>query len=283
MTNRLTSLGEERWTIHFESRRRVAAGEDVIELTIGEPDVPVPPHLIDVAETAMRAGRTRYSGGRGDPVMIEAIAKKYSKRTGRSIGADHVLCLPGTQAALTVAVMSLVETGDAVLVPDPYYATYEGVVRLTGADFIPVPMDAANNFRLTAEQVEAAVTPNTKVLLLNSPHNPTGATLSADEIALIGAVCERHNLWIVSDEVYEHLVFDDQSHHSVLQLEGLRERSFALFSFGKTYSVTGWKTGYCVAPPGLTEELRKVYQFVSFVAVTPVQMVDLSVAKACTY
>jgi len=210
VTDRLASLGSERWAVHFDARRRVAAGEDIIELTIGEPDVPTPEHLIEVAYAAMRAGRTRYSGGRGETAFTNAVAGKYAKRTGRDIGPNNVMGLPGTQAALAVAMKSLVEAGDAVLVPDPYYATYEGVVGSSGAEFIPVPMSVENGFHLTAEQLRKAITPNSKVLLLNSPHNPTGAVLSADEIAAIGEVCIEHNLWIVSDEVYEQLIYQGE-------------------------------------------------------------------------
>jgi methionine aminotransferase len=138
-----------------------------------------------------------------------------------------------------------------------------------------------HSFRVDWQRVKAAITPRTRLIMVNSPHNPCGATLSSEDMLQLQALAEQHNLLVISDEVYEHLVFDDRQHHSALQFPALRQRSFALFSFGKTYSVTGWKTGYCVAPPALTAELRKVHQFVCFVAVTPVQLAvaDFMVAE----
>jgi methionine aminotransferase len=136
---------------------------------------------------------------------------------------------------------------------------------------VHVPL-TTGNFALDRDRLEAAISPRSRLLMINSPHNPSGSTLSLADLLYLQELTERHNLLCISDEVYEHLVFDGLAHHSVLQLPALRARSFALFSFGKTFSVTGWKTGYCVAPPALTAELRKIHQFVSFVAVTPVQL-----------
>lgn len=245
------------WAVHFDARARANAGEDIIELTIGEPDVPVSPTLIDAAHQAMLAGRTRYSGGRGEQATCEAIAAKYAERTGRDITAANVLTLPGTQAALAFAMLSLVEEGDDVLVPDPYYATYQGVVRATGANFVPVPMSAENGFRLTAEQLDAAVTPASKVLLLNFPHNPTGAVLSVEEIEAIGEVCIKHNLWILSDEVYEQLVYG-VPFASPFDLENLTDRTIAVSSISKSHAAPGFRSGWCVGPAWFTDKMQGV-------------------------
>ena len=259
ITDRLAALGSERWTVHFEARRRAAAGHDMVELTIGEPDVATPPDLIDHAAHAMRAGRTGYTGGAGEPGMLAAVAAKYAARTGRDIGADQVLAFPGTQAALGFVMLSLVEAGDAVLVPDPFYATYEGVVRATGADFVPVAMDAANGFHLTGEQVEAAITPSTRVLLLNSPHNPTGAVLTREAVAGIGAVCERHGLWIVSDEVYETLILDPAaSFASPFDDARLAARTIAVSSLSKSHAAPGFRAGWAVGPRAAMARIQSV-------------------------
>ncbi len=154
---------------------------------------------------------------------------------------------------------------------DPCYDSYQPSVELAGGRAIHVPL-SPRQFGLDRERLEAALSPRTRLIMINSPHNPSGSTLSREDLLYLQDLVERHNLLVISDEVYEHLVFDGQRHHSVLQFPGLRARSFVLFSFGKTFSVTGWKTGYCVAPPALTAELRKVHQFVCFVAVTPVQL-----------
>ncbi|MEL6783404.1 MAG: pyridoxal phosphate-dependent aminotransferase [Pseudomonadota bacterium] len=247
MAQRLASLGSERWAVHFEARRRVAAGEDIIELTIGEPDVPTPSALVETAAQAMRDGRTGYAGGRGEPGLLAAIARHYTKRSGRTVTPENVLALPGTQAALTVAMMTLVSEGDEVLLPDPYYATYEGVVRASGAQFVSVPMDAENGFHLTADYVEAAITPATKVLLLNSPHNPTGAVLTRQEITGIGAVCAKHDLWIVSDEVYESLIFHGQFASPFDQAD-LARRTLVTSSISKSHAAPGFRSGWMVGP-----------------------------------
>lgn len=167
--------------------------------------------------------------------------------------------------------MACVAPGDEVIVLDPCYDSYQPCVELAGGRAIHVPLRQPD-FALDRERLEAALGARSRLLILNSPHNPSGSTLSREDMLYLEALVQRHGLLVVSDEVYEHLVFDGRAHHSALQFPALRERSFALFSFGKTFSVTGWKTGYCIAPAALTAELRKVHQFVSFVAVTPVQL-----------
>ena len=263
VTDRLAALGSERWAVHFEVRKRVQAGEDIIELTIGEPDIPTPTPLLDVATRAMHGGRTGYSGGKGEAGFLQAVAEKYAKRSGRAITPANVLALPGTQAALALSMMSLVEAGDDVLVPDPYYATYEGVVRATGAGFVPVPMDAANRFHLTAGQVEAAITPTTKVLLLNSPHNPTGAVLGRDELAAIGEVCRKHNLWIVSDEVYETLIYEGEF-ASPFDIAELADRTIVASSISKSHAAPGFRSGWCVGPDWLIAKVQSVGEAILF-------------------
>lgn len=263
ITSRLASLGSDRWSVHFEARRRVLAGEDLIELTIGEPDIPTPPVLIETAYEAMKAGRTGYSAGKGEAGMLQALADKYAARSGRPLTKDNFLALPGTQAALAFVMMSLVEAGDAVLLPDPYYATYEGVVRATGADFVPVPMSGDNGFHLTAEQLEAAITPNAKVLLLNSPHNPTGAVLTADEIAAIGDVCIKHNLWIVSDEVYESLIYEG-SFASPFDNDALADRTIVTASISKSHAAPGFRSGWCVGPQWFVDRAQSVAEAALF-------------------
>lgn len=260
---RLASLGSDRWAVHFAARQRVANGEDIIELTIGEPDVPTPPALIDIACASMKEGRTGYAGTRGEPDMLDAVAQKYAARSGRTVTRANVLALPGTQAALTIAMMTVVGECDEVLLPDPYYATYEGVVRASGAHFVPVPMGADNGFHLTAKQVEASVTPKTKALLLNSPHNPTGAVLARDEIAAIGAVCTRHNLWIISDEVYESLIFDGPF-ASPFDQEILAQRTIVTSSISKSHAAPGFRSGWMVGPEWVVNAAQGVAEAILF-------------------
>ena len=247
ITDRLANLGSEKWEIHLRGRQMAASGEPLIELTIGEPDVGPDQRLLDVCSDAMRAGRTRYSNGRGEPTLLGALAEKYTRRSGREISERNILCFPGTQTALFATLMGLVEKGDKVLVPDPYYATYEGLVSGPGAELVPVPLSPGNRFHLRPEDIEAAYVPGCRVLLLNSPHNPSGAVLSRPEMEAIGDVCRKHDLWIVSDEVYEDLTFG-AAFASPFDIEALADRTIAVSSISKSCAAPGFRSGWAVGP-----------------------------------
>ncbi|MCP8896271.1 pyridoxal phosphate-dependent aminotransferase [Shinella daejeonensis] len=262
ITDRLANLGAEKWAVHTEARHRKDMGLPIIELTIGEPDVPPDESLLAEATRAMHAGRYRYSNGRGEPSVVDALVRKY--RTRRSdVTADNVLCFPGTQTALFAAMLGLVEAGDAVLVGDPYYATYEGVIAATGAQRITVPLRPENGFHMKAADLEAAITPQCRVLLLNTPHNPTGAVLSAAEISKIGAICRKHDLWIVCDEVYEQLVFDGVF-ASPFDDPELAERTIVVSSISKSHAAPGFRSGWAIGPAEFCTRLLSVSETMLF-------------------
>lgn len=248
VTDRLAHLGGAKWQMHLRAKAMMAAGIPLISLTIGEPDVPTPPGLIATAVAAMQAGRTTYSNGRGEPGLLAALADRYSARRGRPITADQVLCLPGTQTTLYAVLAGLVGPGDQVLCGDPMYATYEGVIAASGATMVPVPLRPENGFRMQAADVAARVTPAARVLLLNTPHNPTGAVLSRDDIAALARVAVRHDLWILCDEVYEDLVFDGVTFASPLDDPALAERVIVASSISKSHAAPGFRSGWCVGP-----------------------------------
>ncbi len=254
ITDRLSGLGSDKWRVHARGRELRALGHPVIEFTIGEPDVAPDSSLLEACNNAMRAGRTRYSNGRGEPAVLAALAAKYSKRTGRAITTNNVLYFPGTQTALYAVLTGLVESGDKVLVPDPYYATYEGVVRAPGADIVPVPLRAEDGFHLRAEILEAAITPGCRVLLLNNPHNPTGAVLTKPEIAAISEVCRKHDLWIVCDEVYEELTFG-AAFASPLDLPEMGDRTIVVSSISKSHAAPGFRAGWAVGSEEFCQRL----------------------------
>ncbi|MGH6760609.1 MAG: pyridoxal phosphate-dependent aminotransferase [Phyllobacterium sp.] len=263
ITDRLAGLGSDKWAVHIEGRAMKHEGQDVIELTIGEPDIPAPVELVDVADKAMRAGRTGYASGRGEPSMVSALSAKYTERTGRPIGPEHILCFSGTQTALYAVMMGIAEAGDEVITGDPLYATYDGVIKATGAVPVSVPLRSENGFRLRADDLEAAITPRTRAVLLNTPHNPTGATLTRQDIAEIGEVCRRHNLWIVSDEVYEQLVFDGEF-ASPLDNAALADRTVVVASISKSHAVPGFRSGWCVGPAEFTDRLQPLSETMLF-------------------
>ncbi|PDT86578.1 pyridoxal phosphate-dependent aminotransferase [Sinorhizobium sp. BJ1] len=262
ITSRLADLGSGKWSLHIRARQLKARGADLIELTIGEPDLPPHRALLDECQRAMDAGRYRYSNGRGEPALVAALAAKYRRRRAE-VTAENILCFPGTQTALFAVMLGLAEAGDGVLVGDPLYATYEGVIRSTGAHPVLVPLKPEHCFHMRAEDLERAITPNCRVLLLNTPHNPTGAVLTKAEIAAIGEVARRHDLWIVCDEVYEELVFD-AAFASPFDNQDLAERTVVVSSISKSHAAPGFRSGWAIGPAEFTYRLLPVSETMLF-------------------
>ena len=263
ISDRLSGLGAAKWAVHAEGLHRASLGEKIIMLSIGEPDLPPPASVLDAAASSMRAGRTRYAHGQGEPQTLIAIANHLTQRSGVPVTPEQVLFTAGTQNGLCTALLTLVQAGDEVLVPDPYYATYEGLVAASGATFVPVATRPEDNFHVTAQEIEKAITKRTKVLLLNTPSNPTGAVLTQKEIDEIGAVCERHDLWIICDEVYADMTFDvpfcspfDQPH--------LRHRTLAVSSISKSHALPGFRAGWVASHPDVTPRLVLVAEAMLF-------------------
>ncbi|MEP4037898.1 MULTISPECIES: pyridoxal phosphate-dependent aminotransferase [unclassified Pseudophaeobacter] len=255
VTSRLASLGGAKWDLHLAARDRVASGADIIEMTIGEPDVPVPAELMEQSITSMRAGRTGYSDGRGEINLRRALAESYTASRGRAFEPDNFLCFPGTQTALFAAMMGVAQHGDEVLVGDPMYATYEGVVAASGASLVPVPLSPENGFRMQAADVAARITPRTRALLLTSPHNPTGAILGQSELMALCELARVHDFWILSDEVYEQLVFEGAKFASPLSLPDYADRVIAVSSISKSHASPGFRSGWCVGSKAFCDAL----------------------------
>ncbi len=264
ITDRVADLGGAKWDVYLRARDLIAQGQDVISLTIGEPDVSTPADLIDVASRAMRDGRTTYSNGRGEDGLRAALATYYSELSGQDVEPNHVLCFPGTQTALYAVMTCLAESGDEVLVGDPMYATYEGVIRSTGADMVPVPLRWENGFRISVDDIRERITPRSRVLLLTTPHNPTGAVLTREDLAAIGRLAKEHDLWIVSDEVYGELVFDGTEFTSALSLPEFAERTVVVSSISKSHAAPGFRSGWCIGPEPFVEALLPISENMLF-------------------
>ena len=264
ITDRLATLGGAKWEVHLRARAMAAAGTPILALSIGEPDMPPPRELLDRAMASMVAGRHAYSNGRGEPGLLSALAARYSRRTGREVTPDQFVCLPGTQTALYATLMALVGPGDEVLVGDPMYATYEGVIAATGAQVVAVPLRPEHGFHMQAADVAALVTPRTRVILVNTPHNPTGAVLTHAEVRAIGAVAQAHDLWILSDEVYEELVFDGGSFASPFDEGELADRVVVVSSISKSHAAPGFRSGWCAGPVEFIERLLPVAETMLF-------------------
>ncbi len=263
------SGGGAKWEVHNRAKDLAAAGRDVIMLTIGEPDVPPSSDLLETAISAIRAGRTNYSDGRGEPELREALASYYTDRDGRAFGPENILCFPpGTQTALYGGVMrGLAESGDEVLVGDPMYATYEGVVRASGADVVKVPLRPEHGFRIQAADIKARITDRTRAVLLTTPHNPTGAILTPpQDITEIGALAKEHDFWIISDEVYSELIFGDTEFESPPQArEDLQDRVVVVSSISKSHAAPGgFRSGWCVGSAEFIEGLLPLAEAMLF-------------------
>jgi methionine aminotransferase len=276
-TSKLPAVG----TTIFTTMSQLAAQTGAINLSQGFPDFDGPEALREALARHVAAGHNQYAPMTGLPALREQIAMKIERLYGRNVSADsEVTVTPGATQAIFCAIQALIHPGDEAIVFDPCYDSYDPSVTLAGGRCIHVPL-AEGSFAIDWQRLEAALSPRTRLIILNTPHNPSGALISRDELDRLAALIRDRDIHIVSDEVYEHLVFDGRQHASILAHDELYARAFVVSSFGKTYHVTGWKTGYVVAPPALSAELRKVHQYVSFCGVTPLQYALADFMAAC--
>ncbi|GAB4122273.1 MAG: pyridoxal phosphate-dependent aminotransferase [Wenzhouxiangellaceae bacterium] len=251
------------------SQKAAAAG--ALNLAQGFPDFPPPQALQQALKKHLDAGHHQYSPLAGVPRLREQIAAKTALCYGVQIDPEtEVTVTTGATEALFSTITAMVRPGDEVILLDPAYDSYAPAVRLAGGKTVHVPL-LPPHYRPDWDQVAAAVNDKTRLIMLNTPHNPCGSLLTDDDFARLQQIVAGSNVFLISDEVYEHIVFDQQRHISMLQYPKLRARAFVMSSFGKTYHATGWKVGYCVAPPDLTWELRRIHQFVTFCVSTPMQ------------
>ena len=271
MTSKLPDVG----TTIFAVMSQLALDCKAINLSQGFPSFEPPAELIDRIDHYLRSGANQYAPMPGVPTLRRAIAKKTARMQGRSLDADtEVTVCTGATEGLFSAIQAIVRPGDEVIVFDPAYDSYEPAVTLAGGRTVHVPLaisDDGFDFSIDWQRLEDALNDKTRLVIINFPHNPTGAILSADDLQQLAALLRNTSAYLLSDEVYEHIVFDGEPHVSALSVDELWERCLVVSSFGKTYHATGWKVGYCMAPVELSAEFRKVHQFTTFAVNTPVQ------------
>jgi arginine:pyruvate transaminase len=254
LTDRVAGRGAGAWEVHRRAIELREAGHDVIALTVGDPDQAPPEVLIETTVAALRAHRTGYARMIGTEKLREAIAARHAARTGMPCSADNIVVVPGAQGGLYCALQCLAGVGDEVVVPEPIYATYEAVIGASGARMVTVPLIPERGFHPDLDALAAAITERTRVIWINSPHNPTGAVFTAQEIAAIAALCRRHDLWLLSDEVYEDLAFA-RPHVSPRSLPGMAERTVVVSSLSKSHAAPGFRCGWIIGPPELQGHL----------------------------
>ena len=255
----------------FSKMSQLAQQTGAINLSQGFPDFESPPALLEALKKYASHGYQQYAPMAGLPALREQVALTIQQRYGQQLDINkHIAITPGATEAIFCAVHALVKPGDEVIVFDPCYDSYQPAVALAGGQCVHVPL-INPDFHIDWQRLADAITNNTRAIIINFPHNPSGAMLQDGDLQQLYQLIADTDIVVISDEVYEYLVFDGQQHHSVLSHEGLSARAIMIGSFGKTFHVTGWKTGYVIAPQPLLQELLKVHQYVNFCGVTPIQ------------
>jgi arginine:pyruvate transaminase len=241
----------------------IEEGADVFLLTVGNPDQQPAAKMIDAAVASLRGGRTLYAPTIGYPALRAAIAARCARRSGRPCAAENVAVVPGAQGGLFSALSCIAGAGDEVIIPEPIYATYEGVVGATAATMVTVPLDAARGFHPDIGAIAAAITPRTRVIWINTPHNPTGVVFTAGEMAAVAALCRKHDLWLLSDEVYEDLAFA-RPHLGAWSLPDMADRAIVIGSLSKSHAVPAFRLGWMVGPPALIQHVSNLLLSVTY-------------------
>jgi len=255
LTQRIAGEGAAAWHIHNRALELREQGVDVLLLSVGDPDFDTPLPIVQAAIDSLLAGDTHYSDVRGSRGLRDSIARRHRQRSGQPVDADHVIVLPGAQCAVYSVAQCLLDPGDEVLVAEPMYVTYEGVFGAIGAKVVPVAVRPENGFRVDPADVAARITAKTRVLVLNSPNNPSGASLSRKLWQQLAALCVRHDLWLISDEVYSDLLYEGE-HISPASLPGMAERTATINSLSKSHAMSGWRVGWVIGPKRLADHLE---------------------------
>ncbi|KHK66224.1 pyridoxal phosphate-dependent aminotransferase [Pseudomonas frederiksbergensis] len=257
LTQRITGDGAAAWEIHDRALAMREEGREVLLLSVGDPDFDTPPAIVEAAVTSLRAGDTHYSDTRGLHSLRASIARRHQQRCGQPVGAEHVTVLPGAQCAVYAVAQCLLDPGDEVIVAEPMYVTYEAVFGACGAKVVPVAVTPENGFRVQPNDVARLITPRTRAMLINSPNNPSGASLPLSTWQALTQLCIDHDLWLISDEVYSDLLYEGQ-HISPAGLPGMAERTATINSLSKSHAMTGWRIGWAIGPESLAEHLSNL-------------------------
>ncbi len=249
---------ETAFSVLAKAKELERQGRDIVHLEIGEPDFDTPGNIIDAAKRALDAGFTHYGPSPGLPELREVIARHIADTRGIEVGPENVVVTPGGKPIMYFGITALCGPGDEVLYPDPGFPIYESVIEFVGATPVPLALRAENDFRLDLDELNAKLTPRTKLLILNSPQNPTGGVLTPDDIRAIADLVADRDIYVLSDEIYGRIMYGEVAHASIAAVDGMQDNTIILDGFSKTYAMTGWRIGYGVMHPELAEALAQL-------------------------
>lgn len=255
---RMNRLGtESAFEVLAKAKQLEAQGRNIIHLEIGQPDFPTPMNIIEAAFKAMKDGHTGYCPSAGVPEFREIVAQHITETRGIHIHPDEVTVTPGAKPIIFFTILALIDDGDEVIYPEPGFPVYESVIDFIGGKAVPLPLREEVGFRFRLEDLTQAISDRTKLLILNSPQNPTGGTLTPEDLNAIAALAEKHNFYVLTDEVYSRILYEGE-HHSVINIPGMKERTILIEGHSKTYAMTGWRLGYGIAPKDIADKITQL-------------------------
>ena len=258
IAERMHRIGtESAFEVAARARALEAQGKSMIHLEIGEPDFDTPVHIRQAATAALEAGFTHYSPAAGIPELREALAQHIGAKRGLEVDPGHVIVTPGAKPIMFYTILALCDPGDQVIYPNPGFPIYESMINFIGAEAIPLQLSEHRGFRFDIQELEQLCSSRTRLLILNSPHNPTGGALTAGDLQRIAELAVEHDIVILADEIYSDLIYEGE-HHSILQIPGMMERTVLLDGFSKTYAMTGWRLGYGLFPAPLVPHISRL-------------------------
>ena len=280
IAERMERAGTETAFLVFAMAKEIEkTGARVVHFEMGEPDFDTPEHIKEAARKALAAGYTHYTAAPGMLELRQAIAEYVSKDFDVDIDPEkEVIVMPGAKPGLFTGILATVNPGDEVIMPNPAFPIYESVVKLVRAKPVPIPLKEENDFRLSPADVAKKVTKKTKLLILNSPHNPCGSTLMKNEVEELAEIAKKHNLWVMSDEIYSKIIYQGQ-HHSMLSVPGMKERTILVHGFSKTYAMTGWRLGYSVGNAQVIANMSKLQVNIASCAAAFSQMAGIEALR----
>ncbi|MDP6043821.1 MAG: aminotransferase class I/II-fold pyridoxal phosphate-dependent enzyme, partial [Dehalococcoidales bacterium] len=258
LSRKMSRLGTETaFKVLAQAQSLEANGVDVVHLEIGEPDFITPKYICEAATDALDKGYTHYCNSQGLLPLRTEIAKKYEKTHGISVDPECVVVTSGAKPIMFYSILALLEEGDEVIYPNPLFPIYESMINFTGAKAVPIQLREEQDFRFDIAELRATVTPRTKLIIINSPHNPTGSVLETDDILAIADIAQKYGITILSDEIYENIIYEGK-HNSIASLPGMLDRTILISGFSKAYAMTGWRLGYAVMPSELIDPVVRL-------------------------